>query len=1063
MHYQSYIPEKDVISVFNVSLTSLQVEEECQIARRQIVQSVFHCPNKFALANVFQTRLATERFYTFVFAQWNTAIDACLKVPTISWTTTTLFNWYLWMMSIVYYLARITLWMASHTLMDYYLVLSIAVMSVILFPFYQGFALVRWLSIRFKISRVEVTTMDNRNADVRNLEALANKWRSHFSFSQWIWWIIAICVMFVCPWVSAYLMLHSFQVIAWSFWYRRMSNAADAVIYEARRLIPNPYVVHKEADMPFKRGGMLDEVSAEFKAEEHRRMLNGEKLPMEKPDSVLSPAEQEYIKNEERKRLRLLETASRGSRSFAFHPLRKALAAPSREEVQEDFRERQEQERRRATRDDDIWTQVRLICTKDGVADRQAAVDMYWSVKERLDAQHDTALAKEKEAQDKEADIVHEEEKAKGKEPTGNVQQEQVPEVVHEEEKAKEKEPAGDVQQEREPEDDPESDMAKLFAESRPTEDPQFWTPRKVIMRVIRTQHEATETSPLDSLKRHDCDWLVSSESMYAWSAGHCDFLDAAAVYGDEVKHVSKFEGRHDFDYRVYRGNWQRFFPNQHGRPRHRYIESDVTEEDQYDQRYDRSDVEFGTDKGGKYYVENQKKTYTVPVTVAVVKAPLPPMDDIARMANGELDWGLIVDEDIDDEPVEARKTRAQKKRLAKRSTATEALPKGAVVLTRPDAVGVIPRPKRPVCESRLVPYSLSGAARDVVRFAADVTVADHATVIEPVVSKPVVQKVTTPVVVNIEAMTNPATTEEKQRAGVSDGEVRQLRDEYHADLVQNIERYLNCPRSLAGRIAALMIESHGMFAKVSSDMIDRAYQVLCDHLKKQGQLESINASNLPFPLYDTGLIYDEQKQLVNAFVRIANGVLTTYHALKRYAYLGKSQLQGNFKVCKLSGDLCYIPITPTCEGPCKPVAIKKFVKADKSMIGRRISIVDPVNKKTSTGTVTGVDGSVVTYDLSTELGSCGCPIVLQANADGGGGEIIALHHANGEGVSFSDIDLQFFRAPGVAAATHNGTATVEARVAPLGRSLHITRSASPQHYNSGRGSSSSSTSSTHQ
>jgi hypothetical protein len=185
---------------------------------------------------------------------------------------------------------------------------------------------------------------------------------------------------------------------------------------------------------------------------------------------------------------------------------------------------------------------------------------------------------------------------------------------------------------------------------------------------------------------------------------------------------------------------------------------------------------------------------------------------------------------------------------------------------------------------------------------------------------------------------------------------------------------------------------------------------------------EAVRPDNPPFPTFETGFVEGPDDQKLCSFLRVGNGIVTVRHVLgDAEKFSGMSFNKDKTRCVKLAPDLSFLFVSPPTVS-CVPV--NKFAVASDALLGKKVAICGPLNKHLSTGVITRItyEGSdvYIEYNLSTEIGDCGCPVVLED------GRIVAIHRADGQGVGFTDEMLKFFRDPRLVSASAPGAKSSE-------------------------------------
>jgi hypothetical protein len=171
--------------------------------------------------------------------------------------------------------------------------------------------------------------------------------------------------------------------------------------------------------------------------------------------------------------------------------------------------------------------------------------------------------------------------------------------------------------------------------------------------------------------------------------------------------------------------------------------------------------------------------------------------------------------------------------------------------------------------------------------------------------------------------------------------------------------------------------------------------------------MESFHATNPPAPSYHESVftLRDVTKQPLNSGVRVSMGFISTRHAMKLYAFANDAKLPA-LKPVQLGDDLAFFPV-PINSIPAIPI---KKLRVPKK--GELVVVNDKLNGKSSQATIDslvnvtiGVEG---TYTASTELGTCGTPVVSTLD-----GAVVGFHNRDGGFVAVTEQILEFFRGAG--------------------------------------------------
>jgi len=171
---------------------------------------------------------------------------------------------------------------------------------------------------------------------------------------------------------------------------------------------------------------------------------------------------------------------------------------------------------------------------------------------------------------------------------------------------------------------------------------------------------------------------------------------------------------------------------------------------------------------------------------------------------------------------------------------------------------------------------------------------------------------------------------------------------------------------------------------------------------------ESVNVMNKPIPTYQTVRCIAGTTVVCHA-VRIIHGVVSTAHSCLGVTAIGNTEIPKGQKWYRLGEDLAFCPV----EVPgFKAIPLAKLRILTAADVGLRVGVLDQVNKNLSTGHVTGVtvnNGNVlIAHDLSTNIGSCGAPIVTED------GDVVGFHNADKTAQGVSESMMMFFRKPRV-------------------------------------------------
>jgi hypothetical protein len=239
-------------------------------------------------------------------------------------------------------------------------------------------------------------------------------------------------------------------------------------------------------------------------------------------------------------------------------------------------------------------------------------------------------------------------------------------------------------------------------------------------------------------------------------------------------------------------------------------------------------------------------------------------------------------------------------------------------------------------------------------------------------------------------------------------------------------------PAVKSTKIVSVLCESKGVGAVCA--LLDNPRK-LCDEVAavekvmaeddKERRKEAFHEECPPIRTYPGGFCFDKDRQKLCHCLSVGGGLLTTAHQMDRVAFVGPDEhnlvaMTAADRPRVIGRDLVWIPKTVVSIGN---IPLKCFsVPVD----GRKIGIHDSVNKKMATGALDDVvesaEGLVLRYKLSTELGTCGAPVIDEQ------GFIVGIHHADGEGLAVTQQFLEFFRNPRVRAAAAQLAASPETK-----------------------------------
>jgi len=180
---------------------------------------------------------------------------------------------------------------------------------------------------------------------------------------------------------------------------------------------------------------------------------------------------------------------------------------------------------------------------------------------------------------------------------------------------------------------------------------------------------------------------------------------------------------------------------------------------------------------------------------------------------------------------------------------------------------------------------------------------------------------------------------------------------------------------------------------------------------------EAFHAENPPVVSYHKSItcLKDKAKKPVNSAIRVGTGLLTTKHAAAHYAYADDVALPASYKRVDLADDLTLLAVTvPGVD--CVPV---KHLRVP--VLGEKVVVNDKLNGKSSQATINNVlkDGDDITcqYDASTELGTCGTPVVAVSDNC-----VVGIHNADRQFIGISPRVLKFFRNSGSPGTSNSAT-----------------------------------------